>query len=139
MSTYFELVSYLDNVVTYDINDEIIKNLNEMNVDLRGNRYNRFLNHILEILDNRINTYYKELHDRLGKIRNLDEFEDEFNNLLDEIDIQIKLSSIAVIAEEDHNKLVDFIKTNFNEILNRLKKYYENDSVFLHYIDKYYV
>ena len=139
MSTYFELVSYLDNVVTYDINDEIVKNLNEMNVDLRGNRYNRFLNHILDILDYRINTYYKELHDRLGKIRNLDEFEDEFNNLLDEIDIQIKLSSISVIADEDHNKLVDFIKTNFNEILNRLKKYYENDSVFVHYIDKYYV
>ncbi len=139
MNTYFELASYLENVVSYDINDEIINNLNDMNVDLRDERYNRFLNHILDILDNRINDFYKELHNKLDHIKSLTEFESEFNILTDEIDWQLKLVNINVIKDEDKNKLSDFIKTNFNEVLNRLKTYYKKNNTFVHYIEKFYI
>ena len=139
MNTYFELASYLENVVNYDINDEIISNLNDAIIDLRDERYNRFLNHILDILDNRINMFYKNLHDKLDHIKTLSEFESEFNILTDEIDLQLKLVTINLINEDDKNKLTEFIKTNFNEILNRLKTHYKNNSMFTHYINKYYL
>ncbi len=139
MNTYFELITYLENVVSLDINNEAIKNLNELKVDLRGDRYNRFLNHILDILDNRINMYYKELHDNLDKIHNINEFEDKFNEVLEETEMQLKLIDINLINDEDQNKLSDFIKTNFNEIINRLRNYYKGNGAFVHYLDNYYL
>ena len=67
------------------------------------------------------------------------ELTEKFNILTDEIDWQLKLVNINVIKDEDKNKLTDFIKTNFNEVLNRLKAYYKKNNTFVHYIEKFYI
>ena len=75
MNTYYELVTYLNSIINVEeLDDEIINNFKNYTLYLNGERYDRFINHLINLFDDRINNCYKYLYDNLIETNDVKEF-----------------------------------------------------------------
>ena len=80
MISYYDLVNFLESLGEEKADNSIIDRLNSLEVNLEGNRYYRFLDHLNLMIQVRLSNAYNELVNNKDRIRNDDRlFEDESN------------------------------------------------------------
>ncbi len=139
MTTYYELIVFLKELTEKEeISDIEIDNFKKSNIYLEGLRYYRFLNNLTNTLDDRINNCFKRMR-TIDETIDANEFTNEIELIRSESLKQIELITCPFIKEEDQNKLIIFIKTNNNEIIDRLiNKYKEYESITI-FLKNYYI
>lgn len=136
MNTYYELVTYLNSIINLkEIDDEIINNFKNYNVYLNGERYDRFINHLINLFDDRINNCYEYLYNNLIETNDVKEFNLILSSIRNESLRELELINVNFINDEDKEKLTNFIKANHNEIINRLKQQYNKYKEIVNYLN----
>ncbi len=136
MNTYYELITYINSIVNVkEINDEIINNFKNYNVYLNGERYDRFINHLINLFDDRINNCYEYLYDNLIETNDVKEFNLILSSIRNESLKELEFINVNFINDEDKEKLTNFIKANHNEIINRLKQQYNKYKEIVNYLN----
>lgn len=136
MNTYYELVTYLNSIINLkEIDDEIINNFKNYNVYLNGERYDRFINHLINLFDDRINNCYEYLYNNLIETNDVKEFNLILSSIRNESLRELEFINVNFINDEDKEKLTNFIKANHNEIINRLKQQYNKYKEIVNYLN----
>ena len=136
MNTYYELVTYLNSIINVEeLDDEIINNFKNYTLYLNGERYDRFINHLINLFDDRINNCYKYLYDNLIKTNDVKEFNLILSSIRNESLRELEFINVNFINDEDKEKLTNFIKANHNEIINRLKQQYNKYKEIVNYLN----
>ena len=136
MNTYYELVTYLNSIINVEeLDDEIINNFKNYTLYLNGERYDRFINHLINLFDDRINNCYKYLYDNLIKTNDVKEFNLILSSIINESLRELEFINVNFINDEDKEKLTNFIKANHNEIINRLKQQYNKYKEIVNYLN----
>ena len=136
MNTYYELVTYLNSIINLkEIDDEIINNFKTYNVYLNGERYDRFINHLINLFDDRINNCYEYLYNNLIETNDVKEFNLILSSIRNESLRELELINVNFINDEDKEKLTNFLKANHNEIINRLKQQYNKYKEIVNYLN----
>ena len=136
MNTYYELVTYLNSIINVEeLDDEIINNFKNHTLYLNGERYDRFINHLINLFDDRINNCYKYLYDNLIETNDVKEFNLILSSIRNESLRELEFINVNFINDEDKEKLTNFIKANHNEIINRLKQQYNKYKEIVNYLN----
>ena len=136
MNTYYELVTYLNSIINVEeLDDEIINNFKNYTLYLNGERYYRFINHLINLFDDRINNCYKYLYDNLIETNDVKEFNLILSSIRNESLRELEFINVNFINDEDKEKLTNFIKANHNEIINRLKQQYNKYKEIVNYLN----
>ena len=136
MNTYYELVTYLNSIINLkEIDDEIINNFKNYTLYLNGERYDRFINHLINLFDDRINNCYEYLYNNLIETNDVKEFNLILSSIRNESLRELELINVNFINDEDKEKLTNFIKANHNEIINRLKQQYNKYKEIVNYLN----
>ncbi len=136
MNTYYELVTYLNSIINVEeLDDEIINNFKNYTLYLNGERYDRFINHLINLFDDRINNCYKYLYDNLIETNDVKEFNLILSSIRNESLRELEFINVNFINDEDKEKLTNFIKANHNEIINRLKQQYNKYKEIVNYLN----
>ena len=105
MISYYDLVNFLESLVNEPRSDSIVERLNSLDVNLEGDRYFRFLDHLSLLIQDRLSNAYKNLLDKIPSIGNDDNrFSIEFKEYTDEV---------GRIIMQTNNKILDEIKKNY--------------------------
>ena len=136
MNTYYELVTYLNSIINVEeLDDEIINNFKNYTLYLNGERYDRFINHLINLFDDRINNCYEYLYNNLIETNDVKEFNLILSSIRNESLRELELINVNFINDEDKEKLTNFIKANHNEIINRLKQQYNKYKEIVNYLN----
>ena len=136
MNTYYELVTYLNSIINVEeLDDEIINNFKNYTLYLNGERYDRFINHLINLFDDRINNCYKYLYDNLIETNDVKEFNLILSSIRNESLRELEFINVNFINDEDKEKLTNFIKANHNEIIDRLKQQYNKYKEIVNYLN----
>jgi len=136
MNTYYELITFLNNcVLEKEISIEIINDFKTFKTYLEGERYNRFINHLKNTLNDRINIKYNKIQDLLSNTISANEFMNIVDSIKNESLNQIELINTEFIKKEDQEKLYNIIKDNYNGILDKLKLQYNNFETIVNYLN----
>lgn len=130
--TYYELVELLDSYIYSPRDEKIIDNLNNIEIDLRGDRYFRFIDHISYLIEERLKNSSYNFEDKIitqGYNDNIAVI--EFNEVIKEINFINKLSKIKLIKLDNQQEFEKSIKESVKNILNKLLEEFKDD--------KYYV
>lgn len=125
--TYYEWINYFYSLQKAPISDEPINLINNSNIDYKGNIKVRYLNHIVKLINIRLNN---ALDNFLLKSKTLVQDKNtlniELNDLKKEIVFARKLASIKYFEEDIKNQLLNNIKTFGNEMNNAIRESYAN-------------
>lgn len=139
MTSYYDIVSYLDKMINMPISDEHINNLNNATVSLEGDRYIRFINQINYVVTERLRNIMDKVIDTVcERYLDLNELTLELNNIRSEVAFAQKITSINMIKEENKRNFWQSIIKNNNEIYEEIKKLYDEDD-FLFLINGYII
>lgn len=128
MISYYDLVNFLENLGNEKQDINIIERLNSLKVNLEGNRYYRFLDHLSLMIQVRLNNAFNELVNNEDKIRNDDRlFEDMFKYYTDEVSLCFQIAGINLIHEENQIEVGRIIMNTNNNLLNQLKEEINTD------------
>lgn len=135
--TYYEIVSFLDNMITKPIDSKLINELNNIEINLEGNRYYRFIGQINYVLTERLRLYMDRLIDKIKTMTfSKEDLILEMSNLTNEVDFLKQISAINLIKKENHKEFVKSIIKNNNELIEGIKEYF-SDEEYLRIIDGY--
>lgn len=127
--TYYEWISYFDSLKKKPISDEPINLINNSNLDYKGNIKVRFLNHIVKLINFRLNN---SLDTFLIKCRTVVQDKNsltiELNDLKKEIIFARKLASTKYFEEDTKNQLLENIKKFGEEMNTAIKSSYMNSN-----------
>ena len=102
--TYYEWINYFDNLKNKPISDDIINFINNSNITYQGNIRVRYLNHIVALINFRLNDALDKF---IIKNKALNQGKDtiaiELSDLKKEIEIAKKLASIRHFEENTKN------------------------------------
>ena len=125
--TYYEWISYFDSLKKKPISDEPINLINNSNLDYKGNIKVRFLNHIVKLINYRLNN---SLDTFLMKSRTIVQDKNsltiELNDLKREIVFAKKLASTKYFEEDTKKQLLENIKKFGEEMNTAIKTSYMN-------------
>jgi len=125
--TYYEWINYFDNLKNTPISDEPINLINNSNIDYKGNIKIRYLNHIVQLINYRLNN---SLDNFLLKIKTINQDKNnlsiELNDLKKEINFAKKLASIKYFDENTKKQLLDNINKFGTEMNDTIKNSYKN-------------
>ncbi|MBQ7104223.1 MAG: hypothetical protein IJN90_00010 [Bacilli bacterium] len=125
--TYYEWINYFDSLKDKPISDEPINLINNSNINYQGNIRIRYLNHIVKLINYRLNN---ALDNFLLKSRTITQDKNnlsiELNDLKKEIIYAKKLASIKYFEEDVKNQLLENIKKFGLEINTAIKDSYIN-------------
>lgn len=125
MTSYYDLVEILHNYSKEPINETLIENLNNMNVDLRGDRYYRFIDHLTILISERLeNALYAFENKMMNTVLNKNNFIIEFREVLKEIAFVKELASIKLVLNENKEEFDKSIKKSINNMLDRISDLY---------------
>lgn len=132
MISYYDLVNFLESLVDEPRNESIIERLNSLEVNLDGDRYYRFLDHMSLLIQDRLDKAYNTFLDKMASIGTDDNrFSIEFKELTDEVSLDFQMASIKLIREENQMELGRTIMKSNNRILDEIKKGYSNEDTFI--------
>lgn len=127
--TYYEWINYFDSIKNSPISDDIINKINNSNLDYKGNIKVRYLNHIVKLINYRLN---KELDNFLNKLKTISQDKDsltiEINSLKKEINFCIKLASIKYFDQDVKDQLIKNIKSFAQEMNELIKNSFDNSN-----------
>jgi len=125
--TYYEWVTYIDNLKYNSISDENINQINNANITYTGDIKVRFLNHIVDVINFRLN----EAVDNFLMKTNL--VVQDKNNLILEISyiknemaIAKKLASVRHFENDTKNSLLENIKKFGDDMNEQIKSSFAN-------------
>lgn len=125
--TYYEWVNYFENLKDAPINDNAISIIENSNIDYKGNIKIRYLNHIVDLINYRLNN---SLDNFLMKCKRLAQDKNtlsiELNDLKKEIVYARKLASIKYFEETVKHQLLNNIKSFGDEMNTAIKNSYSN-------------
>ncbi len=125
--TYYEWINYFDSLKDKPISDEPINLINNSNINYQGNIRIRYLNHIVKLINYRLNN---ALDNFLLKSRTITQDKNnlsiELNDLKKEIIYAKKLASIKYFEEDVKNQLLENIKKFGLEMNTAIKDSYIN-------------
>lgn len=141
MISYYDLVNFLESLGEEKADNSIIDRLNNLEVNLEGNRYYRFLDHLNLMIQVRLTNAFNELVKIKDRIRNDDIlFDDEFKYYTDEVSLCFDIASTKLIKEENQIEVGRVIMNTNNSLLNHLKNVFNtNDEDILRIIDNAYL
>lgn len=127
--TYYEWINYFDSLKTKPISDEPINLINNSNLEYKGNIKVRFLNHIVKLINYRLNN---SLDNFLIKSRTIVQDKNsltiELNDLKKEIVFAKKLASTKYFEENTKNQLLENIKKFGSEMNDAIKMSFMNSN-----------
>lgn len=125
--TYYEWIDYFYTLQKAPISDEPINLINNSNLDYKGNIKVRFLNHIVKLINIRLNN---ALDNFLDKSRTLAQDKNtlsiELNDLKKEIVFAKKLASTKYFEENTKNQLLNNISGFGNEMNEAIRNSFQN-------------
>lgn len=125
--TYYEWVNYFETLKDAPISDNVISIIENSNIDYKGNIKIRYLNHIVEVINYRLNN---ALDNFLLKCQRLTQDKStlsiELNDLKKEIVFARKLASIKYFEENVKKQLLDNIKNFGDEMNTAIRNSYAN-------------
>lgn len=132
MISYYDLVNFLESLLTEPRSDSIVERLNSLDVNLEGDRYFRFLDHLSLLIQDRLSNAYNNLLDKIPSIGNDDNrFSIEFKEYTDEVSLVFSIASIKLVHEENQMQLGRIIMQTNNKILDEIKKNYLDEDTFI--------
>lgn len=132
MISYYDLVNFLESLTDEPRSDSIIERLNSLEVDLEGDRYFRFLDHLSLLIQNRLNKAYTTFLDKIPSIGNDDNrFSMEFKEYTDEVSLDFSIASIKLVHKENQMELGRTIMKSNNRVLDEIKKNYSDNDTFI--------
>lgn len=141
MISYYDLVNFLESLGEEKTDNSIIDRLNSLEVNLEGDRYYRFLDHLYLMIQVRLTNAFNELVKIKDRIRNDDRlFDEEFKYYTDEVSLCFNIASTKLIKEENQIEVGRVIMNTNNSLLNQLKDVLNtNDEDILRIIDNAYL
>ena len=141
MISYYDLVNFLESLGEEKTDNSIIDRLNSLEVNLEGDRYYRFLDHLYLMIQVRLTNAFNELFKIKDRIRNDDRiFDEEFKYYTDEVSLCFNIASTKLIKEENQIEVGRVIMNTNNSLLNQLKDVLNtNDEDILRIIDNAYL
>lgn len=126
--TYYEMINYLESIKDSVRNDEMIAKLNNTQIDLEGDRYYRFVDHIAQLIQYRLEKLYDSFRSKIfyQEVSN-EVFSLEFEEFKSEVTFMYKLAQIKLLKEENSKELIKSISTSNNKMLDEIKKLYEDN------------
>lgn len=132
MISYYDLVNFLESLVNEPRSDSIVERLNSLEVNLEGDRYFRFLDHLSLLIQDRLSNAYKNLLDKIPSIGVDDNrFSIEFKEYTDEVSLDFSIASIKLVHEENQMQLGRTIMESNNRILDEIKRNYSGEDTFI--------
>lgn len=125
--TYYEWVNYFDKLKYNSISDENINQINNANILYTGDIKIRFLNHIVDVINYRLNEAVDNFLMKLNLV-----VQDQNNLLLEigylknEMLIARRLATIRHFDDETKKALLDNISKFGNEMNNQIKDSFTN-------------
>lgn len=132
MTTYYELIFFLDSMLKAPLTEDNIEKLNNANVSLTKDRYIRFINQVTNFMTQRLrNTMNKVIDTVCERYLDVNELTLELNNIRSEITYMQKLVNTKLIKEENRQMFYKSLVSNNNEIFNEIKSLYTEDEFIL--------
>ena len=125
--TYYEWITYLDNLKYNSVSDENINFINNSKITYTGDIKVRFLNHIVDVINYRLNEAVDNFLMKLNLV-----VQDQNNLILEisyikkEMDIAKKLASIKYFEEETRKSLIENIYKFGNDMNDQIKNSFVN-------------
>lgn len=139
MISYYDLVNLLDTISDEKQDNGIIERLNSLEVNLEGERYYRFLDHLSLTIQDRLHNAYDALIKRIDEVKEDARRDDElFNELFkmysDEVSLCFQIASVKLVHEENQIELGRVIMNVNNELLHKLVSYLKADNEEINHI-----
>ena len=126
--TYFELVSYLQELINRPIDQNNIDYLNNINISLDGERYYRFIEQIKIVITERLNKKVRELREKLiSEYLDADTLSIEASNIRDEIKYCQDIVRCKLILPDNQQIFISTIKSTNNTLVDTLLVFFEDD------------
>jgi hypothetical protein len=127
--TYYEWITYIDNLKHNAVTEEMINNINNATITYTGDIKVRFLNHIVDVINYRLNealdNFYMKLHIIAQDRENLML---EINYLKNEMVIAKKLATVKHFDDNTKKSLLDNIYKLGSDMNNQIKEAFANSS-----------
>lgn len=127
--TYYEWINYFDSLKNKPISDEAINLINNSNINYEGNIKIRYLNHIVKLINYRLNN---ALDDFLLKSRTITQDKNnltiELNALKKEIVYARNLATIKYFDDDVKKQLLENIKKFGLEMNTAIRESYANSN-----------
>lgn len=125
MISYYDLVELLHSYSKEPINETMISNLNNLEVDLKGDRYFRFIDHLTILISERLENALINFENKMmNTVLNKNNFIIEFREILQEITFVKELASIKLVLDENKEEFERTIKKSINNMLDRITDMY---------------
>lgn len=125
MISYYDLVELLHSYSKEPINETLISNLNNLEVDLKGDRYFRFIDHLTILITERLENALINFENKMmNTVLNKNNFIIEFREILQEITFVKELASIKLVLDENKEEFERTIKKSINNMLDRITDMY---------------
>lgn len=125
MISYYDLVELLHSYSKEPINETLISNLNNLEVDLKGDRYFRFIDHLTILISERLENALINFENKMmNTVLNKNNFIIEFREILQEITFVKELASIKLVLDENKEEFERTIKKSINNMLDRITDMY---------------
>lgn len=125
MISYYDLVELLHSYSKEPINETMISNLNNLEVDLKGDRYFRFIDHLTILITERLENALINFENKMmNTVLNKNNFIIEFREILQEITFVKELASIKLVLDENKEEFERTIKKSINNMLDRITDIY---------------
>lgn len=125
MISYYDLVELLHSYSKEPINETMISNLNNLEVDLKGDRYFRFIDHLTILISERLENALINFENKMmNTVLNKNNFIIEFREILQEITFVKELASIKLVLDENKEEFERTIKKSINNMLDRITDIY---------------
>lgn len=127
--TYYEWIEYFENLKKAPISDEPINLINNSNIDYQGNIKVRYLNHIVKVINFRLNDALDRFITKAKAIKqDKDSIAIEVNDLKKEVIFSKKLASTKYFDENVKKDLINNIDNFAEEMKRTVQKIYENSN-----------
>ena len=125
--TYYEWIEYFENLKKAPISDEPINLINNSNIDYQGNIKVRYLNHIVKVINFRLNDALDRFIAKSKTIKqDKDSIAIEVNDLKKEVIFSKKLASTKYFDENVKKDLINNINNFAEEMKKTVQKIYKN-------------
>ncbi len=122
--TYYEWVTYIENLTNKRINDDVINKINQYEFDYPQNVMIRLTDHIINVIYKKLNNERNLLNDKLYDIKSPNELTLLINNLKSVIADTLKLLKVKYFDNSLITDIKNDIYNDSNDYIDIIKKHY---------------
>ena len=126
--TYYDLIKFLYSIVEKPIDYKNIEFLNSVNIELKGERYQRFLDQMSVVVSDRISNAISNIKEKLvGEYLDTNTLTIEASLIRNEIKYCLDLCKCLLIQPENQSEFVNSIVETNNDLVDVLKNFFDDD------------